>query len=242
MTSAGFSAYYIKLDSKEGTVRHRQSKEASILLSHHAEQGSCLQKDNARNGMILVAVTSTTAPLSTALHTYLFCSHGCTFSIYLSSVILIDSSTGSPVHILMLSIQAMCGLPRLRAPGIVPCIISFSASFIICHKFLWIIVRKRLRWHLFIFTCNVYIYFCFRPFIYSELSVRWTAVVSVLVLWAVACCVYEVSISACPCLCVSGISEPTRQRSQEAAGSMWPRPSQPQVLRLRHAAGDRASD
>ena len=42
------------------------------------------------------------------------------------SVILTDSSTGSPVHVLMLSIQAVRGLPRLRAPGIVPCIISFS--------------------------------------------------------------------------------------------------------------------
>ena len=42
------------------------------------------------------------------------------------SVILIDSSTESPVHALMLSIQAVRGLPRLRAPGIVPCIISFS--------------------------------------------------------------------------------------------------------------------
>jgi len=31
---------------------------------------------------------------------------------------------GSPVHVLMLSIQAVRGLPRLRAPGIVPCIIS----------------------------------------------------------------------------------------------------------------------
>ena len=41
------------------------------------------------------------------------------------SVILIDSSTGSPVHVLMLSIQAMHGLPRLHAPSIVPCIISF---------------------------------------------------------------------------------------------------------------------
>ena len=36
----------------------------------------------------------------------------------LSSVILIDSSTESPVHILILSIQAMRGLPRLRAPGV----------------------------------------------------------------------------------------------------------------------------
>jgi len=42
----------------------------------------------------------------------------------LFSVILIDSSMGSSVHVLMLSIQAVRGLPRLRAPGIVPCIIS----------------------------------------------------------------------------------------------------------------------
>ena len=46
--------------------------------------------------------------------------------LILSSVILTDSSTGSPVQVLMLSIQAVCGLHRLRAPGIVPCIISFS--------------------------------------------------------------------------------------------------------------------
>jgi len=31
---------------------------------------------------------------------------------------------GSPVHVQMLSIQAMRGLPCLRAPGIVPCIIA----------------------------------------------------------------------------------------------------------------------
>ena len=46
----------------------------------------------------------------------------------LSSVILIDSSTESPVHVLMLSIQAVRGLPRLRAPVIIPCIISFSSQ------------------------------------------------------------------------------------------------------------------
>ena len=52
----------------------------------------------------------------------------CTYFLHLSlsSVILTDSFTGSPVHVLMFSIQAVCGLPRLRAPGIVPCIISFS--------------------------------------------------------------------------------------------------------------------
>ena len=50
----------------------------------------------------------------------------------LSSVILIDSSTESPVHVLMLSIQAVRGLPRLCAPGIVPCIISFSRQ-LPCH-------------------------------------------------------------------------------------------------------------
>ena len=42
------------------------------------------------------------------------------------SVILTDSSRESAVHVLMLSIQAVRGLPRLRAHGIVPCIISFS--------------------------------------------------------------------------------------------------------------------
>ena len=47
----------------------------------------------------------------------------------LSSVILSDSSTESPVHDLMLSIQAVRGLPRLRAPGLVPCMISFSRQF-----------------------------------------------------------------------------------------------------------------
>ena len=47
----------------------------------------------------------------------------------LSSVILIDFSTERPVHDLMLSIQAVRGLPPLRTPGIVPCIISFSRQF-----------------------------------------------------------------------------------------------------------------
>ena len=66
----------------------------------------------------------------------LFCSlavlgwphHGRKYFLYLSlcSVILIDSSTESPVHVLMLSIQAVRGLPRLRAPGNITCIISFS--------------------------------------------------------------------------------------------------------------------
>jgi len=41
-----------------------------------------------------------------------------------------DSSRESHVHVLMLSIQAVCGLPRLRAPGIVSCIISFSRQLL----------------------------------------------------------------------------------------------------------------
>jgi len=40
------------------------------------------------------------------------------------------SSTGSRVHVLMLSIQAVRGLPRLRVPGIVPCPISFSRQLL----------------------------------------------------------------------------------------------------------------
>jgi len=55
--------------------------------------------------------------------------HGRTFSINLCPVILTDSSTGSPVHVLMLSIQAVCGLPRLRQLGIVTYIIFFSRQF-----------------------------------------------------------------------------------------------------------------
>ena len=47
----------------------------------------------------------------------------------LSSVILTDSSTESPVHDLMLSIQAVHGLRRLRVPGIVSYIISFCMQF-----------------------------------------------------------------------------------------------------------------
>jgi len=44
----------------------------------------------------------------------------------LSSVILIDSIFhGESCHVLMLSIQVVRALPRLCAPGIVPCIISF---------------------------------------------------------------------------------------------------------------------
>jgi len=42
--------------------------------------------------------------------------HGRTFPIY-PFVILIDSSTGNPVHVLILSIQAVRGLPHLREPG-----------------------------------------------------------------------------------------------------------------------------
>jgi len=53
----------------------------------------------------------------------------------LSSVVLSDSSTESPVHVLMSSIQAVRGLPRLHAPGIVPCIVSFSRQQLPCfHK------------------------------------------------------------------------------------------------------------
>jgi len=40
----------------------------------------------------------------------------------LSSIIRTDSSMESPVHVLMLSIQAVRGLPRLRAPGMSECV------------------------------------------------------------------------------------------------------------------------
>ena len=37
----------------------------------------------------------------------------------------------SPVHVLMLFMQAVRGLPRLRAPGIVPGIVSFFCFLMI---------------------------------------------------------------------------------------------------------------
>jgi len=43
---------------------------------------------------------------------------------------------GSSVHIFMLSIQAVRGLSHLRAPGIVPCIISFSRQ-LPCFLMVW---------------------------------------------------------------------------------------------------------
>ena len=44
------SGFYYQSWSKEGTVRHRQSKEASILWSHHEETRELPgERDNARN-------------------------------------------------------------------------------------------------------------------------------------------------------------------------------------------------
>jgi len=54
----------------------------------------------------------------------------------LSSVIMINSFRESPVHVLMLSIQALRSLPRLCTPGIVPCIISCSRQ-LPCFLLLW---------------------------------------------------------------------------------------------------------
>ena len=54
----------------------------------------------------------------------------------LSFEVLIDSSTGSPFYVLMLSVEAVRVLPRLRAPGIVPCIISFSMQ-LPCFLMVW---------------------------------------------------------------------------------------------------------
>ena len=58
--------------------------------------------------------------------------HGRTFSIYLCPLSFgTDSSTETHVHVLMLSIESVRGLPRLRgvrASASVPCIISFSSQ------------------------------------------------------------------------------------------------------------------
>jgi len=56
--------------------------------------------------------------------------HGCTFSIYLYPMSFWLTLPQSPVHELMLSLQAVRGLPCLHAPGIVPSIISYSRQFL----------------------------------------------------------------------------------------------------------------
>ena len=55
----------------------------------------------------------------------------CPYFLYLSlsSAILIDSSTVSPVHVLTLSIQAVRVLPRLRFTMVWPCGHGMLASF-----------------------------------------------------------------------------------------------------------------
>ena len=77
---------------------------------------------------ILKIVSCTTLGLATSWTYFLYLS--------LSFIILIDSCMGSPVRVLMLSIQAVRGHSRLRAPGIVPCVISFSKQ-LPCFLMLW---------------------------------------------------------------------------------------------------------
>ena len=46
-----FRGHQRKQMSKEGTVRHCQSEEASILWSHHEVQGNCLEKETIQGTM-----------------------------------------------------------------------------------------------------------------------------------------------------------------------------------------------
>ena len=84
----------------------------------------------------------------------------------LSSVILIYSSTGSAVHVLMLSIQAVRGLPRLYALGIVPCIISLSPgnSQLLCWSvcgFTAVVISLRSLIRISIKLEHIFIYDCY---------------------------------------------------------------------------------
>ena len=57
------SGFLTKLDCKDGTVRHRQSKEASILhvWSHHEETRELAgERDNARNNARCTQARKTT--------------------------------------------------------------------------------------------------------------------------------------------------------------------------------------
>ena len=56
-------------------------------------------------------------------------------SVQYSNVILIDSSTECPVHDLMLSIQAVRGLPRLRAHGMFLALSLSPGYFLVSSSF-----------------------------------------------------------------------------------------------------------
>ena len=109
-------------------------------------------KDRGGDGLVLCVLLHCQSRRSRPIYftvpgCVLFCSRSIrglaapwTYFLYmylsLSSAILIDSSVVSPVHVLMLSIHAVHGLPHLHAPGIVPqccsdhSIISMSASLL----------------------------------------------------------------------------------------------------------------
>jgi len=97
-------------------------KRHKVIVTHTTEQlHECVVHDLLHLAVVFCSLAILDRGLATRWTYFL--------NLSLSSVILIDSSAESTVHVLMLSIQAVRGLPRLRAPGVVPCIISFSRQF-----------------------------------------------------------------------------------------------------------------
>ena len=120
---AGSSAERPDSDQRSTSHQHAKHHHRSVLLWRRCDMGRVLPVPwttcalGVQFGSVLQpsSIRRLATPWTYFLH------------LSLSSVILIDSSTESPVHVLMLSIQAVCGLPRLRAPDIdIPCIISLS--------------------------------------------------------------------------------------------------------------------
>ena len=128
-----------------------QQSSTTATCSHPADDTSstrtiCSPTAASRTPPTTAATRTDTAPAHpTALFSsLLFCFQPSSIHTMdaLPPFILIDSSRESPVHVLMLSIQAVCGLPRLRAPGIVPCTVSFSGQRPCCFPLL---ARVRVR-------------------------------------------------------------------------------------------------
>ena len=120
---AGSSAERPDSDQRSTSHQHAKHHHRSVLLWRRCDMGRVLPVPwttcalGVQFGSVLQpsSIRRLATPSTYFLH------------LSLSSVILIDSSKESPVHVLMLSIQAVCGLPRLRAPDIdIPCIISLS--------------------------------------------------------------------------------------------------------------------
>src|SRR6218665_3359993 len=80
----------------------------------------------SRVGRIMHDVPPTSSVFRHSYQVFLCSSGSCSYIIHPVNPRSFKSSCARPVHVLILSIQLILGLPFPRPPGTVPCMISFS--------------------------------------------------------------------------------------------------------------------